>query len=256
MKKFGKIFLLTLVVVGLVISFVGCAGLEGGNQDGLEKTKKYDLTWKEENDGTTQYTRFYKQFGSVETVSDALVEITAKKPENGWSGMVFGLTKNKEKNEAGNNTVNFFVLAMRTYSGVPNYYLSYFPNVDPDDIQDKATFSDDEIELIATQAIPSNFGFSVADDGSLTSYVRVTVSEEGEGTDLIVKAGADEENLYTVMTIDATEYMGEDIDNAKAGIGAYGQITTGTAAEPKDVETRYYVIESTPARGQLVAVEE
>lgn len=268
MKKFGKIFLLTLVVVGLVISFVGCA-IAGGSTDDLDGTKT-EFLWDTTNESTTDYKRFYKSFGGVnpKEVNHATVEIVAENPKDGWSGMVFGLESKTNTEENNKKYDNFFVLAMKV--GTDNkayYYLSFFKDVDPKDIESAPSFGT-EIMLINSDIIPNSVGIYPSPEGKLTACVKVEVSET---TNLIVKAGPDKDNLVVVDTIDVSniEGLSKDSDgnytipasysmkSAKAKIGAYGQLSKADKDNPRRVaKTTFKVIDSDPAPENLCAVEE
>ena len=224
---------------------VGCKGLGGGDTESLTVDTNKEKRWEGKNTSTTEYVRYYKQFGTSKKVTEAIVEITAQYPENGWSGFVFGL----EENADDKTKSDFYVLAVKTSNNVPFYYLSKFTGVNPEDVaasKDKTLTGENEI--IPVTQVPSGLGIT----GSKPLKVCVKfILEEGENGQNQYKlmAGPRAETLYDVSE--------EGIPtNAKGcGIGAYGQLTTAKTEGTAIIsDTTIKVLSSNPSN--LLAAED
>jgi len=216
----------------------------GGDTESLTVDTNKEKRWEGKNTSTTEYVRYYKQFGSSDKVTEATIEITAQYPENGWSGFVFGL----EKNARDNTKSDFYVLGLKTSNKVPYYYLSKFEGVNPDEVaaSKEQTLSGEEV-IVDVSPIP-NAEDVVASTAPLKVYVKFTL-EKGES-----------ENSYKLMVGPRAETlfdMGEPIptDATGCGIGAYGQLTTAKTEGTAIVsDTTIKVLSSKPSN--LLAAED
>lgn len=231
---------------------VGCKGV-GANTDDIEGNK-YQKTWNSQNTSRDKFVRTYQQFGSRD-VTYALIEVTATYPDNGWTGVNFGITKTGKKNDKNEDIINFYNLALRKSQGKLYYYLSYFSNVDPSNIESADSFGSEQY-IIATDSgagteLPSKFGLSTAEDGSLKFYVKLELTENGNA--VAVKLGKAEDSMEPVGTYTTSTYN-PAVENAKGGIGLYAQISKATEANPTlPAKASWEVIESDPSRTLLAA---
>jgi hypothetical protein len=233
-----------VLVVLLSMLVVGCKGLGGGDTESLTVDTNKEKRWEGKNTSTTEFVRYYKQFGTAKNVTEAVIEISAKYPENGWSGFVFGL----EQNATDKTKSDFYVLAIKTSGNKPYYYLSKFTGVNPDDVaasKDQALTGEEEI--IPPTLIPEELG--ITGDAPLKAYVSFVLESGDNGTmQYRLMAGPREKTLYDV---------GEPIPTAATGcgIGAYGQLTTAKTEGTAIVsDTTIKVLSSTPK--SLLAAED
>lgn len=234
----GLVILLSLLVVG-------CKGMGGGDTESLTVDTNKEKRWQGTNSSTTEFVRYYKQFGSSDKVTEATIEITAQYPENGWSGFVFGL----EKNAQDKTKSDFYVLGIKTSNTVPHYYLSKFEGVNPDEVAaSKATTLPGETEIIRPDPIPEAEKI-VASKSPLKVCVKFVLEEGQNGTKQYkLMAGPRAETLYNV---------GDPIPTAAAGcgIGAYGQLTKAkTEGTAIVADTTIKVLSSKPTN--LLAAED
>lgn len=226
---------------------IGCKGLGSGDED-VESVKKYDKVWTKENSSTTDYLRFFDQFGTSKSVKTALVEMKISNAENSKAGLVFSLTENEDK------TVNYYLLAAGAdyQTDKPELYLSYYEGVQSADIS-KTTQSETqttkETEIVAlTEEAPAT-NLKVNSDGSMTFYAKVDVSNKDA---ISVKIGPAKDQLFDVTTAFTHKKVGAK--DALGGIGAYGMLRpAGSAGSSVKTVNNYTVLESDPNRTLLAA---
>ncbi|MBQ8385793.1 MAG: hypothetical protein IJX45_11215 [Spirochaetaceae bacterium] len=231
-----------VLVVLLSLLVVGCKGMGGGDTESLTVDTNKEKRWEGKNTSTTEYVRYYKQFGSSDKVTEATIEITAQYPENGWSGFVFGL----EKNAQDNTKSDFYVLGIKTSNKVPYYYLSKFEGVNPDEVAaSKATTLPGETEIIRSTRVPEGI---VASTSPLKVYVKFTLEKGESGNSYKLMAGSREATLFDIGEPILTRATG-------CGIGAYGQLTTAKTEGTAIVsDTTIKVLSSKPSN--LLAAED
>lgn len=241
-RKLGVMGGALLVVLSMVV--IGCKGLEGGDTESLTVDTNKEKRWEGKNTSTTEFVRYYSQFGSSNSVTEATVEITANYPENGWSGFVFGL----EKNATDNKKSNFYVLAIKISEKKAYYYLSKFTGVVPAEVAaSTAQTLPGEEEIVGVTEIPSSLGISAT--SPLKACVKFVLEEGSNGTNQYrLMAGPRAETLYDVGSPIPTAATG-------CGIGAYGQLTTAkTAGTAIVADTTIKVLSSKPSN--LLAAED
>lgn len=227
MKKIllgGLVVLLALFVVGCSTG-VGDEDVKGGNKH---------KTWTTSNDSTTTYKRMYQTFGSSKNFTEAVIEINAKLPQNGWSGILFGMDENED------DTVNFYNISFKASDGVPYYYVSRFENVDMENFADNTTESyGSENELVAPKEAEN---LTLNDDGSLTVFVELSWVESGGAGLWSVQFGKRRNNLDE----DISDVLATSTDKGK--LAAYGQITKATTEGTAImVETTWDLLSSSPS---------
>lgn len=241
-KKLGVMGGAILVLLSMLV--VGCKGLGGGDTESLTVDTNKEKRWEGKNTSTQEYVRYYKQFGTSKKVTEATIEITAKYPENGWSGFVFGL----EQNADDKTKSDFYVLAIKTSSNVPYYYLSKFTGVNPEEVaasKDKTLTG--ETEIIGVTKVPDELG--ITGSTPLKAYVK-----------FILEEGKDGKNQYKLLAgpRDVTLYdVGDPIPTTATGcgIGAYGQLTTAKTEGTAIIsDTTIKVLSSNPSN--LLAAED
>lgn len=247
-KKLGVMGGAILVLLSMLV--VGCKGLGSGDED-VESVKKYDKVWTKENTSTTEYLRFFDQFGISKSVKTALVEMKISNAKNSKAGLVFSLTENDDK------TVNYYLLgAGADYNtGKPELYLSYYEGVDPTSISatsDSETQTTKETEIVKlTEESPATNLKVNATDGSMTFYAKVDLTNKEA---ISVKIGPDKDQLFNVT--DAFTHKKVGAKDALGGIGAYGMIRpTSVAGTNVKTTNNYTVLESDPNR-TLLATED
>lgn len=263
MKKFGKIFLLTLVVVGLVISFVGCKAMDDSVAEHTEGADKYEHVWEatyDVKDG--KYIRSALQFGSgSDKLETATVDIKTLYPQNGKAGLMFGL--HGVKDAEGKDVWNTYVLGIGEKAGGSSelyIYIDYLKGLL------KLTEGDSENlgEAKQTSIFPS-YSFTMGGRRSgdvldVTVKIKYTQDQtENDGT-------------YTVSFWDGETQLGRDIEwihgenvngesisskvaeQAKGTIASYGMVSGASAGEKKVDITWNVDKDSVPVT--LAAVEE
>lgn len=232
---------------------VGCKGLSSGDED-VESVKKYDKVWTKDNSSTTEYLRFFDQFGTNKKVKTATVQLKVSNAKNARAGLVFGLNENEDK------TVSFYVLGVgaNAETGKPLYYLDYYAALDPKSMSastENETLGSSEPESIVGKnsngiATFTDENVKVAEDGSMSVVVKIDMTDK---TAIKVSIGSTESKMNTEITPFAHKVAGAA--DALGGIGAYGMLRPATAGNIIKTVNNYTVLESDPARTLLSAEE-
>lgn len=247
-KKLGVMGGAILVLLSMLV--VGCKGLGSGDED-VESVKKYDKVWTKENTSTTEYLRFFDQFGTSKKVKTALVEMKISNAKNSKAGLVFSLTENPDK------TVNYYLLGAGAdyQTGKPELYLSYYEGVQFADIG-KSSNSEDQttketIIVDLTEEAPATH-LKLNDDGSMTFYAMIDVTNIDA---ISVKIGPEKVQLFDVTA--AFKHKKVGVTDALGGIGAYGMLrpvkSDAQAGTIVKTTNNYTVLESDPNRTLLAA---
>ena len=226
---------------------IGCKGLGSGDED-VESVKKYDKVWTKENSSTTDYLRFFEQFGTSKSVKTATVELKVGNAKNSKAGLVFSL------NENDNKTVSFYVLGVgkNNTSGGLEYYLDYYSALDPNALSQSTTG-----ETLGSARPDSIVG--------LTSMTSSDVISDGDAVSVVVKVDVSDPQKISVrfgpksdemkVTVPPFAHKSLTAKNALGGIGAYGMLRKKEESSNIAVKTtnNYTVLESDPNRTLLSA---
>lgn len=197
---------------------VGCKGLEGGDTESLTVDTNKEKRWQSSNTSTSEYVRYYKQFGSRNDVTEANIKISAAYPENGWSGFVFGLEKGED------NKSSFYVLGFKISEGRVYHYLSKFTDVNPEDVAKSTdkTLTGEEIIIDSSELA----GYVAVKP--LDLFVRFELVDDNEGGKEYKLSVGTGEYSVTPLTIPEAKADLMKTTAEGCGIGAYGQLTTAT----------------------------
>jgi hypothetical protein len=245
-----KSIILAVTAAALVMGMAGCKNLNSGS-DGVDGTKT-DKNWGTEtapitNSSTSNFKRFYYEFGTNKTVTAATCTLYSKYAKEGTVGFIFGLQQNADTSA----NVDFYNLAFRNDNGTAEYYLSHFVNVTSDELNGDGTTFGTETSINSTSGNYSTAtGLTPASDGSITVYVSLTQGDT-DGT-YVVKFGPAADNMTKTTTItDSTYNTSYKSGVAKGGIACYGMIKPATSSTSANSAYMTYKVTSSTTNNHL-----
>lgn len=255
MKNFVKNFLLVLVAVGLVISFVGCGAMkENVEEHKATKDNKWEHTWVAEYEND-QYIRSALQFGTGNDKIDYVdVNVKMEYPKMGKAGLIFGLNNTKEEGEDGKSVkkYNYYLIGVGQRRGTSNleWYI-------------------DRCDGMTTLS-GGNSASETTEDGTTTPVIGLTQLNNVTYTpgnpiefDISVEFTEDEDDeekrgtYYVTLKFDGVDPITYNITDlaAPGTIASYGMLSG--MENPKNVDNTWTVnSETIEGTANLSAVEE
>ena len=266
MKKFGKV-LLALVVVGLVISFVGCGGFKLNEEEHkANPDNKLEHTWVAEYE-TDNYVRSALQFGTgKDKLTEATVNVKMKYPQYGKSGVIFGLTfpeyitTDEEGKEVKEKRFSYYLLGVGEVIGTNtlDWYIQRCDNLTSLSGGNNSSETADTSNGAFTTDIVDNTVLSVPHkSGEAIEYdVKVVFVEDETMKELYKDTLLEGFGSYTVQLVFVGEVVAEkSFDNVPGTIASYGMISP-KAEKPQLVDTTWTVQDDYKGTVNLSAVEE
>ena len=262
MKKFGKV-LLALVVVGLVISFVGCAGFKLNEADHKANPEnKLEHTWVAEYE-TDSYVRSALQFGTgKDELTDVTVNVKMKYPQYGKSGVIFGLTfpeyvtTDEEGKETKEKRFSYYLLGVGEIIGTNqlDWYIQRCENLTSLSGGNNSNETADSSNGADVYDVVDNTPLSVPyKSGEEIEYDVKVVFVENE---LFKDSELEGFGTYTVQLLFGGEVVVErTLSNFPGTIASYGMISP-KAEKPQLVDTTWTVQDGYKGTANLSAVEE
>jgi hypothetical protein len=272
MKK-TKVLLAGALVLALGL-VMGCKGLGSGNED-AQKEDKYTWVWAGQKSGdvypdkennTTNYERFFEQFGSTNyTLESGIVHINMKYPQFGKAGVVFGLNEAATKDSEDKNNVNFYVFGIGQKKGGTQleYYVDYYQAISRTALSTASasetvangvtpiwSYEVDSTDMFLVESFP---GF-VADNPE-DIYVQITYNEDDGNYS--IKAGPGERALTSINLELPSHATITRATEATGRVGVYGMLTKKDGATTPKVNTTYKLLrDGLETTGTFLAAEE
>ena len=243
MKK-AKVLLAGALVLALGL-VMGCKGLGSGDES-VTKDGAKKLSWNTTNEDSQNYRRFFQQFGSSSyKLTEGVVKLTMKYPGEGKTGIVFGLTENKQGNK---DTVNFYVFGIGEKKGGSTelqWYVDYYSGVDKESLttsssSDKIGGTQKELQGL-TDVDASKFPHTKG--SPVEAWVDLEYNSDAETYTITFGPGETTRGAITYTTPKHSETSATT--DAQGVLGAYGMLSMADAGVTH-ADNTYEVISSKP----------